>query len=130
MNQRFVFWQVGKEILLSNPFFGYGPGGVKKEYKKYYINNKTTLTKENQLLAHNQFITQFINLGAIGGLIWGFLLIYSFMRVNKELWSLFVPYAILMFFMFMSDDMLEVQAGVTIFSLFGTIMVFYKPNVS
>ena len=130
MNQRFVFWQVGKEIFLSNPFFGYGPGGVKKEYKKYYINNKTTLSKENQLLAHNQFITQFINLGAIGGLIWGFLLIYSFMRVNKELWSLFVPYAILMFFMFMSDDMLEVQAGVTIFSLFGTIMVFYKPNVS
>ena len=129
-NQRFVFWQVGKEIFLSNPFFGYGPGGVKKEYKKYYINNKTTLSKENQLLAHNQFITQFINLGAIGGLIWGFLLIYSFMRVNKELWSLFVPYAILMFFMFMSDDMLEVQAGVTIFSLFGTIMVFYKPNVS
>ena len=36
MNQRFVFWQVGKEILPSKPFFGYGPGGVKKEYKKYY----------------------------------------------------------------------------------------------
>ena len=35
--------------------------------------------------------------------------------VNKELCCLFVPYAILMFFMFMSDDMLEVQAGVTIF---------------
>ena len=48
--------------------------------------------------------------------------------VNKKLWYLFVPYAILMFFMFMSDDMLEVQAGVTIFSLFGTTMVFYKPD--
>jgi hypothetical protein len=130
MNQRLVFWKVGKEILLSKPFFGYGPGGVKKEYKKYYVKNKTILTKENQLLAHNQFITQFINLGVIGGLIWGFLLIYSFVRVNKQLWYLFVPYAILMFFMFMSDDMLEVQAGVTIFSLFGTMMVFYKPEVS
>ena len=130
MNQRFVFWKVGKEILLSNPFFGYGPGGAKKEYKKYYSDNKTILTKDNQLLAHNQFITQFINLGAIGGLIWGFLLIYSFVRVNKELCCLFVPYAILMFFMFMSDDMLEVQAGVTIFSLFGTMMVFYKPDFS
>ena len=130
MNQRLVFWEVGKEILLSKPFLGYGPGGVKKEYKKYYVKNKTILTKENQLLAHNQFITQFINLGAIGGLIWIFLLIYSFLMVNKELCCLFFPYAILMFFMFMSDDMLEVQAGVTIFSLFGTIMVFYKPEVS
>ena len=126
MNQRLVFWQVGKEILFSNPFFGYGPGGVKKEYKKYYSNNQTILKKDNQLLAHNQFITQLINLGAIGGLIWVFLLIYCFLMVNKELCSLFVPYAILMFFMFMSDDMLEVQAGVTIFSLFGTMMVFYK----
>ena len=130
MNQRFVFWKVGKEILLSNPFFGYGPGGVKKEYKKYYSNNQTVLKKNNQLLAHNQFITQFINLGAIGGLIWIFLLIYSFLMVNKELYCLFFPYAILMFFMFMSDDMLEVQAGVTIFSLFGTMMVFYKPDES
>ena len=85
MNQRLVFWQVGKEILFSKPFFGYGPGGVKKEYKKYYSKNKTILKKENQLLAHNQFITQFINLGAIGGLIWVFLLIYSFLMVNKEL---------------------------------------------
>ncbi len=130
MNQRLVFWKVGKEILLSKLFFGYGPGGVKKEYKKYYVKNKTILTKENQLLAHNQFITQFINLGSIGGLIWVFLLIYSFLMVNKELCCLFIPYAVLMFFMFMSDDMLEVQAGVTIFSLFGTMMVFYKPNVS
>ena len=130
MNQRFVFWKVGKEIFLSNPFFGYGPGGVKQEYKKYYSNNQTILKKDNQLLAHNQFITQFINLGAIGGLIWIFLLLYSFLMVKKELYFLFLPYAILMFFMFMSDDMLEVQAGVTIFSLFGTMMVFYKSNVS
>ena len=128
MNQRLVFWQVGKEIFLSKTFFGYGPGGVKKEYKKYYINNKTILTKDNQLLAHNQFITQIINLGVIGGLIWIFLLIYSFLNVNKELCCLFFPYVIIMSFMFMSDDMLEVQAGVTIFSLFGTMMVFYKPK--
>ena len=130
LNQRLVFWQVGKVILFSKPFFGYGPGGVKKEYQKYYVKNKTVLNKDNQLLAHNQFITQFINLGVIGGSIWLLLLIYSFVRVNKKLWYLFVPYAILMFFMFMSDDMLEVQAGVTIFSLFGTMMVFYKPEVT
>ena len=125
MNQRFLFWQVGRKIFLSKPFLGYGPGGVKKEFKKYYRNNKTVLTKDNQLLVHNQFITQFINLGAIGGLIWVFLIIYSFLKVKKELMILFVCYSVLMFFMFMSDDMLEVQAGVTIFSLFGTLMVFY-----
>jgi hypothetical protein len=31
-----------------------------------------------------------------------------------------------MFFAFMSDDMLEVQAGATIFSFFGTLLLFYN----
>jgi len=130
MNQRFVFWQAGKDIFLSKPFLGFGPGGVKKEYKKYYSKNKTVLTKNNQLLAHNQFITQFINLGLIGGAIWLLLLLYSFVKVKKDIMILFISYTVLMFFMFMSDDMLEVQAGVTIFSLFGTMMIFYQPNSS
>ena len=85
----------------------------------------TNLKKINQLLAHNQFITQAINLGAIGTIFWVFVLVYSFLKVEKEIFMFFIPYLILMFFAFMSDDMLEVQAGATIFSFFGTLMLFY-----
>ncbi len=126
LNQRFVFWQVGKKIFLNNPLLGYGTGGVKKEYKKYYSEHKTILAKDNQLLAHNQFITHLINLGSIGWVLWLFILIYSFIKVKKDIMILFISYSVMMFFMFMSDDMLEVQAGVTIFSFFGTTMVFYE----
>ena len=99
---------------------------AKTQFKKYYKNRNTNLNKSNQLLAHNQFITQAINLGALGTIIWLFILIYSFLKVEKEIFLFFVPYLILMFFAFMSDDMLEVQAGVTIFSFFGTLMLFYN----
>ena len=51
---------------------------------------------------------------------------YSFLKVEKQMYLFFVPYIILMFFAFMSDDMLEVQAGVTIFSFFGILMLFYN----
>ena len=129
-NQRIEFWKVGMSILAENLVFGYGPGGVKKEYKKYYHKNQTLLAPKNQLLAHNQFITQAINLGILGFLMWTAILLYSFLRIKKEIKMLFVSYAVLMFFAFMSDDMLEVQAGVTIFSLFGTMMVFYKTKFS
>ncbi len=124
-NQRLEFWKVGMSILSENFFFGCGPGGVKNEYKKYYHKNPTLLLPKNQLLAHNQFITQAINLGILGFLIWTAILVYSFLRIKKDIKMLLVSYAVLMFFAFMSDDMLEVQAGVTIFSLFGTLMVFY-----
>ena len=62
--------------------------------------------------------------------MWTAFLLYSFLGIKKEIKMLFVSYAVLMFFAFMSDDMLEVQAGATIFSLIGTILVFYEPQTS
>ena len=126
INQRVVFWKAGIDIFLNQPALGHGPGGAKTQFKKYYKNRNTNLNKSNQLLAHNQFITQAINLGALGTIIWIFVLFYSFLKVEKEMFLFFVPYLILMFFSFMSDDMLEVQAGVTIFSFFGTLLLFYN----
>ena len=126
INQRVVFWKTGLNIFLSKPIFGYGPGGAKIEYKKYYKNQTTSLVKSNQLLAHNQFITQAINLGALGSIIWIFIMLYSFLKVEKQIILIFIPYLILMLFAFMSDDMLEVQAGATIFSFFGTLLLFYN----
>ena len=130
-NQRLEFWKVGMSILAENLVFGYGPGGVKKEYKKYYQKSATPLAPKNQLLAHNQFITQAINLGILGFSIWGSYFNIQFFKIqNRNKDGIFFTYATLMFFALMSDDMLEVQAGVTIFSLFGTILVFYEPQPS
>jgi hypothetical protein len=126
INQRVVFWKAGIDIFIIKPVFGNGPGGAKTQFKKFYKNRNTNLNKSNQLLAHNQFITQAINLGGLGATIWVFILIYSFLKVEKQMFLFFVPYIILMFFAFMSDDMLEVQAGATIFSFFGTLMLFYN----
>ena len=126
INQRVVFWKSGIDIFLNQPVIGHGPGGAKTQYKKYYKSRNTNLNKSNQLLAHNQFITQAINLGALGTIIWLFIMLYSFLKVEKEMSLFFVPYLILMFFAFMSDDMLEVQAGVTIFSFFGSLILFYN----
>ena len=126
INQRVVFWKAGIDIFLNQPVIGHGPGGAKTQYKKYYKNRNTNLNKSNQLLAHNQLITQAINLGGLGAIIWLFIILYSFLKVEKEMFLFFVPYIILMFFAFMSDDMLEVQAGVTIFSFFGTLLLFYN----
>ena len=126
INQRVVFWKAGIDIFLNQPALGHGPGGAKTQFKKYYKNRNTNLNKSNQLLAHNQFITQAINLGGLGAIIWLFIMLYSFLKVEKEMFLFFVPYIILMFFSFMSDDMLEVQAGATIFSFFGTLLLFYN----
>ena len=113
-------------MFINQQVFGHGPGGSKTQFKKYYKSRNTNLNKSNQLLAHNQFITQAINLGALGTIIWIFVLFYSFLKVEKETFLFFVPYIILMFFAFMSDDMLEVKAGANIFSFFVKLLLFYS----
>ena len=126
INQRLELWKLGKKIFFKKSVFGHGPGGIKSAFKNYYNENETLLKKENRLLAHNQFITQAVNLGGLGFCVWIATLIFSFIKVKKEIILLFISYVILMFFAFVSDDMLEVQAGVTIFSFFGTILLFHN----
>jgi hypothetical protein len=126
INQRLEFWKLGQKIYLEKSVLGHGPGGIKSAFKNYYNSNPTLLKKENRLLAHNQFITQAVNLGGLGFCLWLAILVLSFLKVKKEIIPLFISYAILMFFAFISDDMLEVQAGVTIFSFFGALLLFYE----
>jgi O-antigen ligase len=129
LTQRLLFWKTGIEIFLKKPLFGYGPGGAKLKYKNYYQSYETPLLKANQLLAHNQFLTQLINLGILGFIIWLTIIFHVFTQIKKELISIFIPYLVLMFLSFLSDDMLEVQAGVTIFSLIGTMTLFSDPII-
>lgn len=129
LTQRLLFWKTGIEIFLKKSLFGYGPGGAKLKYNNYYQSYETPLLKANQLLAHNQFLTQLINLGILGFIIWLTIIFYVFTQIKKELISIFIPYLVLMFLSFLSDDMLEVQAGVTIFSLIGTMILFSDPII-
>ena len=129
VTQRLLFWKTGIEIFLKKPLFGYGPGGAKLKYNNYYQTQETPLLEANQLLAHNQFLTQLINLGILGFIIWITIIFYVFTQIKKELISIFIPYLVLMFLSFLSDDMLEVQAGVTIFSLIGTMILFSDPTI-
>ena len=105
---------------------GYGTGSYKLEFDNYYNNNSTILYENNRLYTHNQFLTQIINLGLFGFLLWIFLLGYSVNLQKKVFDPLFLAYVFLMIFSFISDDILERQVGVTIFSSILTILLFYS----
>ena len=124
--QRVSFWEIAIEIIKKAPYIGHGTGGHKIEFKNYYENNTTILNKSNQLLTHNQFLTQVINFGFLGFILWIGLLVYSIKKSKIGLNPLFLPFACLMFFALISDDILERQVGVTIFSSILTILLFYN----
>jgi heme/copper-type cytochrome/quinol oxidase subunit 2 len=122
--QRITFLTIAKQIFKENILFGKGPGGTKEAYRKFYQENQEGLSHKNQLRAHNQIITQIINLGLLGFLIWVISLAYPIFIINEKYNALYYSFLLIIFINFLSDDMLERQAGVTIFTTINTLFLF------
>ena len=122
--QRLFYGKIGLEIIKQAPVFGHGTGAVKSQFKKHYEENNTVLKNKNQLLVHNQFLTQIINLGVFGTSVWLVILVIPFFRLKSTQSLLFIVFSFMMLMAFLSDDMLERQAGVTIFATIYYLFVF------
>jgi hypothetical protein len=128
LTQRLLYWKIGVEIIKESPIIGVGSGAAKKAYKNYYKSNSTILSLNNQRNAHNQFITQFINLGLIGFLIWGLIILIPVIKLFKLKSPLMVAFFLSMLIALISDDMLERQAGVTICASIFYIFLFNEKD--
>ena len=128
VTQRITFLQIAKQLIKENFFFGKGTGGTKEAYKKYYANEKKGLSLKNQLRAHNQFITDLINLGLFGFIFCLASLIYPIIKTKNRINLLYAPFLIIIIINFLADDMLERQAGVTIFAAINSFLLFGVKN--
>jgi len=127
--QRQIHLETGLDILKSHWLLGVGIGDVQSIFNKQYLINQTNLLPENQHRAHNQFLTIWISHGIIGLLLIVFIFIYPFL-VNLTICDYLLCVVLLAFvFSFIWQDVLETQAGVTIFSLFYSLVVF-KPSIT
>ena len=128
--QRILFWKIGISIFKKAPFLGHGTGGVETQYKKYYKENAKNLSKKNQLFAHNQFLTQIINLGLFAFVFWISIIIIPIIQLYKTNKELFLIFSSFMSIAFFTDDMLDRQAGVTIFVTIYYLLIYSSEESS
>ncbi|MDG2343216.1 MAG: O-antigen ligase family protein [Flavobacteriales bacterium] len=128
LTQRITFLEIASQILKEDFYLGKGTGGTKSAYRKYYLKEQKGLSHQNQLRAHNQFITQFINLGLIGFLLWIVSILYPVLIFKPKHNALYYSFLLIIFISFLADDMLERQAGVTIFTAFNALLLFGITN--
>ena len=124
LTQRITYWKIGFEIFKQASVFGHGSGNHKYAYRNYYSNNDTILDKENQRNAHNQFLTYLINFGFVGFFIWILLITIPSIRIIAMKTPFYISCILLFYIAFLSDDMLERQAGVTIFATIFYLIIF------
>ena len=123
LTQRFIYWKTAINCIKKEMLFGHGTGGYKSAIRNEYITTPSNLAIKNQKYPHNQLLTQLINMGIIGFILWFFCLIFPVYQSKIYTNPMFVVFSLLMTVSLLSDDMFERQAGVCIFIFFYTLLI-------
>ena len=127
--QRFFYWKIALKTFSKHWFFGYGTGGYKEAMSKEYKMTSSILEIENQKFPHNQFLTQLINLGFFGFILWLTVLVSPLLYTRIYRNPLCFVFGMLMVVSMLSDDMLERQSGVSIFSFIYTLFITQRKDI-
>lgn len=112
--QRMEHLRIARCVLAQHWLLGVGTGDVRTAYESCYISTESQLLTENQHRAHNQFLSVWISHGLVGLLAMIFVVLVPFIRKEgRDYFRVVIGVTILVSFLF--QDMIETQAGVTIF---------------
>ncbi len=114
--QRIYYLEAGWSIAKNNLFTGVTIGDEEKAYQDYYAQVDSPLTQEHRLRAHNQILSFLVCFGAFGTLFLLLSLLYPILQNPINFLS--ILFLLITLVGFLSDDMLNRQAGVTFVALF------------
>lgn len=121
---RILVWGATKDVIKEHFWTGAGTGDVKAVLMEKYKQKGLTGAYEHQLNSHNQYLQTFATLGIFGFLILlanFFIPIYIGIKRNKKMYLIFLMIIMLNF---LSESMLERQAGVMFYAFFNSFLFF------
>lgn len=125
---RWVYWQIGLDIIKENLLFGIGTGDVQNTYQEKYEKKKSILLPQFRLRAHNQFLTFTITFGIIGFFVFLFALFYPIFKLKLHKRMLYLAFFVVLFASFFTEDTLESQAGVTFYIFMHSVLCWLYPS--
>lgn len=119
---RMLIWKSSNNIIKENFLLGVGTGDAKDALNVEYSKNNITNALKNNLNAHNEFYQIFICLGFFGFVILMLNIFYPIIFYREKNNLLYTYFLIIIAFNFLSESMLETQAGVLFYAFFNSIM--------
>jgi len=114
MGTRFLSYQLALDIASENYLLGCGLGDLEDEMRERYNRDHPTISEQNQIIPHNQFIYYLAATGILGVVIFIASFFYPLLYVWKEkIASAMVNY-IIATLSFMVEPTLETQLGVAV----------------
>lgn len=114
--QRLYYLDAGWNITKNNLLIGTTVGDEESAYQAYYNAVDSPLNEDHRLRAHNQFLSFLVAFGIFGSLC--LMLSFWYPIVKSPITFLGILFIVITVIGFLSDDMLNRQAGVTFVALF------------
>lgn len=121
---RMLIWKAANEVISEHLILGTGPGDAKDELMKEYEKRGMTGALEHHLNAHNEFYQVFVALGLIGFLVFCMQLFFPLALAVKEKNNQYAFFLIIIILNFLTEAMLEAEAGVIFYAFFNSILCF------
>lgn len=121
---RLLIWKGTLSLSLEHFWTGVGTGDIKDELMKFYKKSGMNTALELKLNPHNQFLETFLAIGIFGLLsLLASLIIPAYYQYKAGNYYYFI-FAILIFLNFLTESMLETQAGTVFFGFFASFFSF------
>jgi hypothetical protein len=125
---RVLIYEAATYIIKSNYAIGVGTGDIKDELMMEYKVRNMTGAFENKLNAHSQFLETFIGQGIAGIFLLLLLFLMPFINSIKTKNWLLMTFVFVVALNFLTESMLNTQAGVVFFAFFYSFFVSLKTN--
>lgn len=119
---RVLVWKSSAEVISNNPLTGTGTGDAKDALLEVYQREGMTGAYKHQLNSHDQFLQTFVAIGVPGflALLLSFIIPLS-MAIRRRN-SIYLVFLLLVFINFITESMLETQAGVIFYAVFNSFL--------
>jgi len=122
--QRLEYVKASLNIIKDNLLIGVGTGDLEDAFNKQFADMNSALESQYRYHAHNQFLGISVALGLIGFIVFIVGLIYPAVVLSGFKDYYFGIFFLIMIISMFSDDTLETQAGVTLFTFFYSLLLF------
>ena len=122
---RYAIWTNALEVAKNNLPWGTGTGDVKAALKMNYAKNLHFDYYLRGYNCHNQYLQLLVGLGIFGFLLFFSGQIYSIWISCKKRYFLYTLFTIIIGINFLTESMLERQAGVAFFAIFNALLCVF-----
>lgn len=136
MNHRVFLWKYGTQVISENLWLGTGTGDannalyeyLKEEKAKFWDGTGVYTLSKKKYNFHNAFLQHFAANGILAFLLLIALILIPLLSKNQEFSLIQTIFLVLISISFMTESMLERQAGTLFFGLFYSLIVVNQRN--